>query len=394
MTRMIGLCAGVALMSATMAVASTASSLVAGDHLGTGWGAVPPTADVVGTGAGAILLTRLFRRHDRRTVLALGYGIAAFSGALGAVAAVQGNVPVLTLAMLLLGLGNAAAQLSRYAAAELYPPGRRGFAIGLVVWSAAVGAVGGPLLLEPSGRVAGTFGLTTLAGPFVFAAVTAAIAAFGMSGRRLGVEDSEPSVPLRSLFALPSARTALPVMVTAQVVMFGVMTAAPVDMHMHGDGLAAVGTTLAAHTLGMFALSPLTGRAVDRFGAWPVTRAGLVVLVVSTALAGMFPDARMLTLFLLGYGWNLCFVGGSALLAVGLPPAESARLEGAVDAAVWSLAAIASLLSTVVLAHAGARALAFGAATLALVVLAGQQVVSRPASSASRRWESNRATRS
>lgn len=391
---MIGLCAGVALMSATMAVASTASSLVAGDDLGTGWGAVPPTADVVGTGAGAILLTRLFRRHDRRTVLAAGYGTAAVSGALAAVAAVQGNVPVLTLAMLLLGLGNAAAQLSRYAAAELFPSGRRGFAIGLVVWSAAVGAVGGPLLLGPSGRVAGVLGLTVLAGPFVLASVTAGIAAFAMAGRRLGVEDGVPGAPLRTLFALPSARTALPVMVTGQVVMFGVMTAAPVDMHMHGEGLGAVGETLAAHTLGMFAFSPLTGRAVDRFGGWAVTRAGLVVLVVSTGLAGAFPDARMLTLFLLGYGWNLCFVGGSALLAVGLPSAESARLEGAVDAAVWSLAAISSLLSTVVLAHAGARVLAFGAGTLALVVLAGQQVVRNPASEASRRWESKRAARS
>ncbi|MFC4913117.1 MFS transporter [Actinomadura gamaensis] len=394
MTRMIGLCAGVALMNATMAVASTASTLVAGDHLGTGWGAVPPTADVIGTGAGAILLTRLFRRHDRRAVLGLGYTVAALSGALGAVAAVQGNVPVLTLAMLLLGLGNAAAQLSRYAAAELYPQGRRGFAIGLVVWSAAAGAVGGPLLLGPSGRVAGTFGLTMLAGPFVFAAVTAGVAALAMVGRRLGVEDAEPSVPLRTLFALPSARTALPVMVTAQVVMFAVMTAAPLDMHMHGDGLGAVGETLAAHTLGMFALSPLTGRAVDRFGAWPVTRAGLAVLVISTGLAAALPDARMLALFLLGYGWNLCFVGGSALLATGLSPAENARLEGAVDAAVWSLAAVSSLLSTVVLAHAGARVLAVGAGTLALVVLAAQQVVRRPASEASRRWESKRAARS
>ncbi|WP_158588141.1 MFS transporter [Actinomadura logoneensis] len=384
MTRMIGLCGGVALMSATMAVASTASSLVAGDRMGTGWGAVPPTADVVGTGVGAILLTRLFRRHDRRTVLGAGYAVAAFSGALGAVAAVRGNVPLLTLAMLLLGLGNAAAQLSRYAAAELYPPGRRGFAIGLVVWSAAAGAVGGPLLLGPSGRLAGTLGLTVLAGPFVFAAVTAGIAALAMGGRRLGVDDAAPGLPLRTLFALPSARTALPVMVVAQVVMFGVMTAAPVDMHMHGDGLAAVGETLAAHTLGMFALSPVTGRAVDRFGGWAVTRAGLAVLVVSTALAGVFPDARMATLFLLGYGWNLCFVGGSAVLAVGAPPAESARLEGAVDATVWSLAAVASLLSTVVLAHAGASALAFGASALALLVLAGQQAVRRPASAASR----------
>ena len=39
-----------------------------------------------------------------------------------------------------------------------------------------------------------------------------------------------------------------------------------------------------------------------------------------------------LALFLLGYGWNLGYVAGSALLTTGLGLAERTRLQGFTDA--------------------------------------------------------------
>jgi MFS family permease len=160
-------------------------------------------------------------------------------------------------------------------------------------------------------------------------------------------------------------------MATAQVVMVAVMTAAPLDMHMHGQGLDAVGMTLSAHTLGMFAFSPLTGRLLDRAGARPVMLAGLLTLMTATVLAATTPEdeavLRTGTLFLLGYGWNLCFVGGSGRLARDLPASARASVEGAVDAAVWSIAAAASLASTLVLSAGGYAALGWVACALAAV---------------------------
>ena len=50
-----------------------------------------------------------------------------------------------------------------------------------------------------------------------------------------------------------------------------------------------------------------------------------------------------LALFLLGYGWNLGFVAGSALLTRGLGLAERTRVEGLTDSLIWSSAAAASL---------------------------------------------------
>src|SRR4051812_9823135 len=72
-----GLFAAAALANAAVAVASPVSTIVAADWLAPAWGGLPNAACIVGTGVGAALLTRLFRRYGHRAGLATGYGCAA-----------------------------------------------------------------------------------------------------------------------------------------------------------------------------------------------------------------------------------------------------------------------------------------------------------------------------
>jgi MFS family permease len=270
---MTALFSGAALMNAAMAVASAMGTIVAADRLGTRWGGVPSTAGIVGTGAGALALTWLMNRRGRRMGLVAGYLASACGAVLAAVAVAAVDVLLLSIGMTLLGLGNAGAQLSRYAAAELYPAGRRGFAISMVVWAGAVGAVGGPLLLGPSGEAATAVGWAAATGPFLFASLATLGAAFAVVGVRPplaeavagghvspparaiaggvptraapGVSATDPArVRLREVARWSGARTALAVMATAQVVMVAVMTATPLDMHLHGEGMGSIGVTL------------------------------------------------------------------------------------------------------------------------------------------------------
>jgi len=360
-----------ALMNAAMSVASGVGTIVAADRLGLAWGGVAATAGIVGTGAGALALTRLTARRGRGRALAVGYLVGAVGAVVATGGAVTDDVAALLIGMLLLGVGNAAAQLSRYAAAELHTEDRRGRAIGAVVWAGAVGAVGGPLLLGATAALAGRFGWVPAAGPFLLAVAVTAVAAVVSRWLPYGSKAlTAAPAPLWTLLRRPAVRSAFAVLATAQVVMVAVMTAAPVEMHRHGQGLGAVGLVLSAHTLGMFALSPLTGRLVDRLGARPVLVAGLVALAAAAGATSAGPTDtafRAAALSLLGYGWNLCFVGGSTALAETVPPAERARVEGTVDAAVWGLAAVAGLLSTVVLAFGGYAVLTAAAGLLVLV---------------------------
>jgi MFS family permease len=371
---MPALFASSAMMNAAMAAASAVSTIAAADELGPAWGAVPNTAGIVGTGIGALALTRVMNRWGRRAGLILGYVAAALGAAIAATAVAAGHLGDLSFGMLLLGIGNAGAQLSRYAAAELYPAQRRGFAMGVVIWAGTVGAVGGPLLIAPSSRVVAGFGGAALVGPFVFASLAGAVAILAVTGMPAGTARTGGTrLPLRDLLRTPATRSAFAVMATAQVVMVAVMTAAPVDMHLHGQGLGAVGTVLSAHTLGMFALAPLTGRVLDRVGSRPVMLGGLLTLAVAAALVATMSDqpSRMVGLFLLGYGWSLCFIGGSGRLAAELPASERPQVEGTVDAAIWSIAALGSLTSTVVLSAGGYPVLtaAAGALTVLPVIL-------------------------
>ena len=50
-----------------------------------------------------------------------------------------------------------------------------------------------------------------------------------------------------------------------------------------------------------------------------------------------------LALFLLGYGWNLGFVAGSALLTTRPVHRRADAVQGLTDALIWSSAAAASL---------------------------------------------------
>jgi MFS family permease len=152
-------------------------------------------------------------------------------------------------------------------------------------------------------------------------------------------------------------------------------------MTAHGHDLGAVGIVLSGHTLGMFGLSPLSGRLTDRLGTIPVILAGMVVSAVAAILAAVAPpDGGILlfaALFLLGYGWNLGYVAGSTLLTHGLSLAERTRIQGLTDGLIWSSAAAASLGSGVVVAAASYATL--GLLGAALVVVPTMLVVARRA---------------
>jgi MFS family permease len=148
------------------------------------------------------------------------------------------------------------------------------------------------------------------------------------------------------------------------------MTMTPLHMTQHGHGLAAVGVVISAHVFGMFALSPISGRLTDRFGSQPVIFSGLTILAGSAAMSALAPPEGgillLIALFLLGFGWSLGYVAGSALLTTGLSLPERTRLQGVTDALIWSSAAGASLASGVVVAAAGYTTLGLlGAALVA-----------------------------
>ncbi len=381
------LVAGVALGSTGHIAAVTVATIVAQDITGdTALSGAPGATVVLGAAVGALTLSQIMVRSGRRVGLTTGYAVGVVGAFLATLAVVALSMPLLLLGTLLIGFGNASNQLSRYVAADLFPPNRRASALGTVVWGATVGAVIGPNLAAPAASVAGALGLPDLAGaylvPMAFVGLAALLSFVALRPDPYALADvtsrhdhpdaeRTTAASLRSVLRRPNVPVAIVALVTGQVVMVLIMTMTPLHMTAHGHDLAAVGIVISGHTFGMFGLSPISGRLTDRFGSVPVILVGLATTASSAMLAAAAPAdggfVLFLALFLLGYGWNLGYVAGSALLTQDLSLAERTRLQGLTDALIWSSAAAASLGSGIVVAAAGYATLGLMGAAMVVI---------------------------
>jgi MFS family permease len=375
------LAAGVALGSTGHIAAGTVATIVAEELSGTSaLSGVPPATVVLGAAIGSSVLSALMARRGRRFGLSVGYGLSVLGAVIAGGAVILGSLPVLLGGTLLIGFGNTSNQLARYAAADLYPPERRGSAIGLVVWGATVGAIIGPNLIWIGSDLALRVGLPELAGPYLIPVVFVGLACI-VSWQLLRPDPSnlvdESTLPhlgagsrasVRELIRRPAVAAAAISLLVGMVVMVLIMTMTPLHMTSHGHGLTAVGFVISAHTFGMFALSPISGRLTDRLGTLPVIFLGSAVLAIAATLSAVAEpeggEVLALALFLLGWGWNLGFVAGSELLTADLAGSDRTRVQGLVDTLIWSSAAIASLGSGIAVAAAGFASLGVMSALL------------------------------
>lgn len=399
------LVAGVALGSTGHIAAITVATIVARDLLGSqALAGLPGATVVLGAAVGSVLLSSFMARRGRRPGLAAGYGIGVAGALLATAAVLTRSFPLLLLGTLLIGFGNSSNQLSRYTAADMVPVQRRASAIGVVVWAATIGSVAGPSLVPVSGELAGSVGLPTLAGPYLVPVLFVGLAAvlsfallrpdpYELADRSAAEEATllEPRGPVvvHSILRRPAVAAAIVALVVGQFVMVLIMTMTPLHMTEHGHGLGAVGLVLSGHTLGMYALSPLSGRLTDRIGRVPTIFLGTAVLAGSSLMAAAAPpdggSILLVALFLLGLGWNLGYVAGSSMLSEQLELHERTRVQGVADAMIWSSAAAASIGSGLIMAAVGYTALGVlgaGAVLVPVLVLRAHRRATRAAASA------------
>ena len=384
---MVVLVAAQVLSGAGLAAGITVGALLAQEMLGgTALAGLPSALFTVGSAAAAAGVGRISDAGGRRLGLAAGYGVGAL-GALGVVmAAVLGNVVLLFAALVVYGAGSATNLQARYAGADLAAPAQRGRAVSTVLLATTLGGVLGPNLTAASGAIVAPWGIPSLAGPFLLAAIAYAAAALVLGvllrpdpllrARELAIAElartaSDPApppvVPTRASVPVGAA-----IMVLTQLVMVAVMTMTPVHLAGHGHGVGVTGLVIGVHVAAMFLPSPVSGWLVDRFGPIPVAVASGVTLLAAGVLAATAPVDSVplltLALALLGLGWNFGLVSGTAILAA-VPLAVRARTQGKVDVTIALAGAGGGLASGIVVAAAGYPALSLLGGLLALLIL-------------------------
>jgi len=322
---------------------------------------LPVSLTVVGLALTTVPAALLAQRVDRRKAFIGSALLAAIAALVICVAIVRADFILLCVAATLLG-SNLAFQLQhRFAAAESVAPAHVSRAVSTVMVGTLVAAAIGPqVALRCKDLVAGH----EYAGSFVAVSLLCVATALVLTRYRPSaahpVASVGPARPLGEIARQPLFVLAVLAGVTSYAGMSFIMTATPISMHVHdhhGDGATA--WVIQSHLLAMYAPSLVSGTLIRRVGIRAGMSAGLALMV---ACIGIDASGHGLMhywwgLVLLGVGWNLLFVAGTALLTSTYRPAERFRAQAVNEFAVFGTQALASLLAGPALHALGWQAL-------------------------------------
>ena len=326
---------------------------------------LPSTTSTLSQSLMALPFGILMGRYGRRIGLTLSYGAAWIGVLLGLVAIIQGWFLLLLVSSAMLGVGRAGSDQGRFAAGDMFQKQDRARMIGRVVFAGTIGAIVGPLLVNVGTFFANALSVDVDTGPYligiVFYGIATSIAFLLLRpepmrlAREIAGEEKKARVDyvetrarsVMQLLRLPRVQLAVLSMLVSQMVMVTLMVITPLHMSHHNHDNGAVSLVIMAHTLGMFGLSSLTGRLIDRYGRVSMMIAGAITLILAALVSPLSTSlpVLMLGLFLLGLGWNFGYIAGSSLLGDALEGEERSRMQGANDMLVAGAAAIGSLSS-------------------------------------------------
>jgi MFS family permease len=311
-----------------------------------GWMATLPIMGyVVGSALCTGLVARTQRRWGRQRSFQLGLVVAVISALMAALATLWQSFGLLLLATVVAGYYSANAQLYRFAAAEMATPDKKEKAISLVLAGGLIGAVFGPNMAA--------FTRDWLATPFtgVYLAL-ALVGVFGLAVMQSITFAAAPAKAPGEAAARPlSVIVRQPVFVVAAMagalgygVMNLLMAATPLAMQVCSLPFDDIALVLEWHVIGMFAPGLFTGNLIKRFGVFRIMGVGVALNVacVAIALSGVELSQFVVSLFLLGVGWNFLFTGSTTLSLQAYAPQERDQAQAALNFTVFSVMALTS----------------------------------------------------
>ena len=321
---------------------------------------------------------RAMDRFGRVPVLATGCVAGVVGCAITALGCAVASSALVVLGFALVGASQGTILLARAAAADLYPPERRGRGISYVLLGALFGAAMGPLIFRP--LLAGKeLDLDALVAPYLAAGAIMVVGLLLVLAVRpdpmriaewIGRDDEVPPAPARPLpeiLRTPGVPGALVSAVASFAVMVGVMNLTGYIVVGHGHAQADVFTVISAHIVGMYALVLFIGGLIDGAGRRPALAGGLALEAVSVLALVWFDGvaATSLALFGLGLGWNLSYVAAATELSDAAAPSERGRLIGLTDLLSAAAGAALALGGGAIYSAAGVGPFAIGTAVLA-----------------------------
>ncbi len=314
---------------------------------------------------------RAMDRFGRVPVLAGGFTLGILGCLLTGLGASRLSAVAVVGGFVLIGASIGMVMLSRAAAADMYPPERRGRGIALVLFGAVFGALLGPLAFIPlfaneeaaEGRLIAPW---LVAAGFMAAGLVLILNVHpdpkhigALLAERPGEANlrlPERTAPLAQILRRPGVVAALLAAVASFAVMVSMITLVGYVLVGHGHHQGAIFPVVSAHFIGMFGLVLVVGNIIDRLGRLRALLGGLVLLgfsALSVVWAVESVAATAAALFGIGLGWNFSYVAATAELADRTVPVERGKVLGFTDLCSGLLGATLALLGGLILSAVG-----------------------------------------
>jgi len=274
--------------------------------------------NALGVGGG-VLGTQIYyflsKKYSRYVSLSITFFVGGLGGLISLYSLIIDSFSLLLVGAFILGIGHSATLQTRYAASFISSDKFKATSLALAVWFSVFGSVFGPRLVSSySNFFYNLYGSDLIVG-YV-------IAMFGMSIAGLAITTLTSKTSLLRQAQLKDINISNNstkykdgnllslLLVLNHFVMVVVMSATPLHVKDIGETVQLVGVIISYHTLGMFLLSPVLGKLVDKYGFRNFTFIGSGILLISCSLTffNSSPIYLKIGLYLLGLGWNFNYV--------------------------------------------------------------------------------------
>ncbi len=314
----------------------------------------------------------IMARIGRRNGFLLAVTAMTVGAGLSLLAVYEGSFALFCFASLVVGFATGFQWYYRFAAAEVVPDFFRSRAISLVLAGGVVAAIVGPTLARFS---VDWLAPVNFAGAYLAAIVIQAM----IMTILLTVQIPRPprmalrgGRPLVEIARQPKFMLAVAGGVIGYGVMVLLMSVTPKAMEMCGLSFAEATHVIQWHILGMYVPAFFTGHLIKRYGAQRIMLIGGLLNIVCLAIAtvDIAFENFLVSLLLLGVGWNFLYTGATTLLTETYTLAERAKTQALNEFLVFGFVATATFFSGVTLHVYGWQNLAIGVLPLLLIVLA------------------------
>jgi MFS family permease len=293
----------------------------------------------------------LMGRIGRKPVFVSAAGIGMMCCLIMGYATILSSFMLFLLSSAALGLATGVAQFYRYAAADNAEQHQKAKALSLVLAGGVLAAIIGPNLARMTFEAIPNH---LYAGCFFGAAMMQFLALCLLL--YLNIKPHAETALIRGtsigwLFRQPYFIAGMLTAALGYGVMTFMMTATPLQIvNTEQMGNANNAIIIQWHVLAMLLPSLATGALIGRIGVIPILWAGVIfyVSMIAVTLTGSSFWHYLVTLILLGLGWNMLFVGGSSIIAQSCRPDQRPKVQGMADFMITAMMALASLTSATI----------------------------------------------